>query len=106
VAALRLLFFSGQKKVARWEIIIPMGGLAVLGYTLYRYVVPYPVGALKWLPPICIIWVVGIVAYIFLRPDVARRAGELLTQEEGLSTATGREVLAEEVVQEREPTPV
>ena len=49
VGAIRLLFFSGPAKVRRWEIVIPIAGAIVLGYTLYRNVWPYPKGTGAWL---------------------------------------------------------
>ena len=42
IGAMKLLFFSGPAKVAAWQIVIPIGALLVLGYTIYRNVWPYP----------------------------------------------------------------
>jgi hypothetical protein len=36
VVALRLLFFSRRRAVAKWEVAIPVLGFVLLGYTLYR----------------------------------------------------------------------
>ena len=44
IGAMRLLFFSGDTTTRRWEIVIPLLALVVLGYTIYRNVVPYPTG--------------------------------------------------------------
>lgn len=84
--AIRLLFFSGQRKVRRTEIIIPILGLLVLGYTIYRNVLPYPTGPNAWFPVVCAAWILLAVLYVLLRPAVARRAGEKMTAEEGLGT--------------------
>ncbi|MGO8684108.1 MAG: APC family permease [Thermoleophilia bacterium] len=82
--AIRLLFFSKHRFVRRWEIVIPLAALVVLGYTIYRNVIPYPTGANAKLPVIFIAWIAVGVVYILLRPAVARRAGTLLASEEGL----------------------
>jgi amino acid transporter len=86
VGAIRILFFSKQKIARRWEIVIPIAALVVLGYTIYRNVIPYPTGANAKLPVIFIAWIAVGVVYILLRPAVARRAGKLLTSQEGLAT--------------------
>ncbi len=96
IGAIRLLFFSGQRKVAGWQIVIPFAALVVLGYTLYRNVFPYPslhtstggINASFWLPIACGAWVLLAVGLVLLRPSLARRAGGMLTAEEGL-TETG-----------------
>ena len=85
VGAIRILFFSGHKVVRTWEIIIPILALVVLIYTIYRNVYPYPTGANAKLPIFFIVWIAVGVVYILLRPGVAKRAGELLASEEGLS---------------------
>ena len=89
VGAIRVLFFSEEKLVRKWEIVIPILSLVVLVYVIYRNVVPYPTGANAKLPVIFIAWIAVGVVYILLRPAVARRAGELLTSEEGLEMKRG-----------------
>ena len=42
VGAIKFLFLSGTKRAASWEIIIPIVGIVVLIYTLYRNVIPFP----------------------------------------------------------------
>ena len=36
--------------VPMWQVIIPIAGLIVLGYTIYRNVWPYPSGDFAWFP--------------------------------------------------------
>lgn len=62
--------------------------LVVLGYTIFRNVVPYPTGAAAWLPVVCAVWLLAAVVGVMLRPELARRVGERLTSEEGLSATT------------------
>ena len=84
IGMVRLVFFTGQTVVRRWEIAIPILGLIVLGYTLFRNVWPLPVGVNWWGPSVAIAWfVVGIIG-VLARPGAPRRAGELLTRSEGL----------------------
>jgi amino acid transporter len=85
IGAMRLLFFSGQRRVPAWEIVIPILALIVLVYTLYRNVVPYPADAAAWFPVVCGGWLLLAVIYVLARPSVARRAGQRLTTDEGLA---------------------
>ena len=87
VGAVRLLFFAGPPRVNRAEIAIPVAALLVLGYTLYRNVIPYPTGPAAWFPVVCIAWIVLAVLFVLVRPSVARRAGEKLTADAGLAGA-------------------
>ena len=58
----------------------------MLGYTLYRNVWPLPTGVNWWGPSVAIAWLVVGIVWVLARPAATRRAGELLTQAEGLST--------------------
>ena len=52
---------------------------------------PLPTGVAWWGPSVAIAWfVVGIIG-VLARPAATRRAGELLTQDEGLSGTTDSE---------------
>jgi len=84
VGAMRLLFFGGRRLVPAWEIVIPILALLVIGYTLYRNVLPYPTGAAAWFPVVCGVWLLAAVLFVLARPRVASRAGQRLTREEGL----------------------
>ncbi len=90
IGAVRLVFFTGQRTVAWWEIVIPILAMVVLVYTIYRNVLPYPSGAAAWFPVVGGVWILLAVAVVALRPAVARRAGERLTAEEGLAAAAAR----------------
>ncbi len=86
IGAVRFLFFSGRRLVPAWEIVVPLAAIAVLGYTLYRNVWPYPEeGAARWLPVVCAVWILIGVLIVLVRPEATRRAGELLTRSEGLA---------------------
>ena len=97
----RLVFFPGRAgaerpggsgessprvgTVRRWEIVIPVLGIIVLGYTLYRNVWPLPTGVNWWGPSVAIAWLAVGIIWVLARPAATRRAGELLTQAEGLA---------------------
>jgi len=87
IGAVRFLFFSGKTKTAKWEIIIPIAGLLVLAYTLYRNVIPFPTsGAARAYPIAAGIWlVIGIVG-VLARPALANQIGNKLTADENLSS--------------------
>lgn len=86
IGVIWLLFVKRALPVRRWEIVIPLGALVVLGYTLYRNVIPYPTeGAARFFPIVAGAWLlVGVVA-ILLAPGMSRRLGQRLTESEGLS---------------------
>lgn len=84
IGAIKLLFFSGERRVAAWEIVIPILALLVLAYTLFRNIFPFPVGAAWWGPGLAIAWVVIALVGVLARPRAAERAGLLLSRAEGL----------------------
>jgi hypothetical protein len=86
IGAARLLFFSGRREVATWEVVVPALALVLIGYTLFRNVAPYPEGAAGLYPAVSAAWIVVGVVVVLARPAAARRAGQLLTTSEGLST--------------------
>ena len=77
--------------VRRWEIVIPVLGIIVLGYTLYRNVWPLPTGVNWWGPSVAIAWLAVGIIWVLARPAATRRAGEMLTQAEGLAGPAGSE---------------
>jgi amino acid transporter len=85
IGAVRLLFFSGPPRVNRAEIAIPVLALLVLGYTLYRNVIPYPTGPAAWFPVVCLVWIGLSLVVVLARPSVPRRAGARLTADSGLT---------------------
>jgi amino acid transporter len=86
----KLVFFSAASRAARpvreWEIVIPVVGVILLGYTLFRNLWPLPTGAGWWGPSVAIAWFVLAIAWVLARPAVASRAGAALTQAEGLAS--------------------
>jgi hypothetical protein len=88
VGALRLLFFSGRRAVAMWEVAIPVLGLVLPGYTLYRNVIPWPSGGALWGPGLAIATLTLITIVELARLRAARRAGAKLTRADGLGAGS------------------
>jgi amino acid transporter len=89
VGAARLLFFSGERHVAAWEVVVPFLALLLIGYTLLRNIYPYPTDAARWYPIIAAVWVIIGILLTFVRYAATRRAGERLMAEEGLAAEIG-----------------
>jgi amino acid transporter len=83
IGAAKLLFLSGERQVARWEVIVPFLALVVIGYTLFRNV------SAGWYPIIAALWIIVGIAITFVRKAAMRRAGEKLMAEEGLAPGSG-----------------
>jgi hypothetical protein len=65
--------------VPRWQVMIPLAAIVVLGYTLYRNVIPYPTeGPAQWFPIVAGGWLALAVLVVLLAPAVTRRVGERL----------------------------
>ena len=88
VGVTRLLFLSGTRQVAAWEVAIPVLALALLVYTLYKNVYPFPSGKAAVPPVLAVVWLAIGVVYVLAARGAAQRAGERLTADEGLSAQT------------------
>ncbi len=76
---------AGEPMKARAvEGVLPVAGVALLVYTIYRNVVPYPTGALAWLPAVAGVWLLVSIVAVFAAPSFSRRLGECLVADEGL----------------------
>jgi hypothetical protein len=82
-AAIRVLFFSGDSTVARWEIVIPVLAAVVLIYTLYKNV--HPAGEPNWEPITALVWLVLALVALVVAPGVTTRLGQRLAADEGLA---------------------
>jgi amino acid transporter len=78
-------------RAARLDFIVPVLGLIVLGYTLYRNVLPWPATtAGRVIAIMAIIWVLVAIAAIVAAPGRAARIGDRLAHDEGLVLSTGK----------------
>jgi amino acid transporter len=87
-----LLVFVRRRmpSVPVWQVIIPVAAVALLGYTLYRNVFPYPSsGPGHWYPIVTGGWLVVALIAVLALPGTARRLGAALTA--GLVSADKQE---------------
>jgi hypothetical protein len=89
IGAAKLLFYSGERQVVAWEVVVPFLALVVIGYTLFRNVYPYPPDAAALYPIIAAVWVILGILVTFVCYAATQRAGERLMAEEGLAAGTG-----------------
>jgi amino acid transporter len=84
-----LVFIRHKLEVPAWQIVIPIAGLIVLGYTLYRNVWPYPTGDAAWFPVTAGIWLLVAVIAVLAAPGTARKLGAALAAREGIKAPDG-----------------
>lgn len=80
-AGMTLLVFVQRKMpdVPAWQVIIPIAAFVLLGYTVYRNVIPYPSsGPGHWFPIVAGGWLLAAVVAVLLQPATARRLGTAL----------------------------
>jgi amino acid transporter len=86
IGAIRLVFVQRRMPVPMWQIVIPLAALLILGYTLYRNVIPYPSsGPPRWFPVVAGGWLLIAVIAVLVAPGVSRRLGRALAENEGIS---------------------
>ena len=72
----------------RLDYLVPVLALIVVGYTLYRNVLPWPTtGSGKIIVILAAVWVVAAVAGIFSAPRMTRRIATRFAHDEGLTVA-------------------
>jgi hypothetical protein len=58
-------------------VVIPVLALVMLGYTIYRNVLPYPTeGPARWFPVVAFGWLLLVAVVAVAMPGVARRLGQ------------------------------
>ncbi len=81
-----LVFVRRKLPVPMWQVVVPLLALVVLGYTLYRNVIPYPPsGPGRWFPVVAGGWLVVALVAVIVAPGFARRLGAALTASEGIA---------------------
>jgi amino acid transporter len=89
LGAARYLFFGGVKRVRQWEIVIPIAALAFLLYTLYHNIWPVPAHPYNLFPYIVGAWIALSLVAVLAIPGFARRMGNRLREEDGLTVEPG-----------------
>jgi amino acid transporter len=85
LGAIRFLFFGAVRRVAAWEIVVPLAAIAVVAYVVYRQMDPDGKGPSSlWNTSIgLIVPAVGILIALLI-PSLARNFGEHLREDDGL----------------------
>jgi amino acid transporter len=86
VGAIKFLFIDARR-VRRWEVFMPVLGIAFLAYTLYRQVVPVPASPYNFFPYVVVAYLVIGAVLVMAVPGMAARVGRGLAQSEGLEIA-------------------
>jgi amino acid transporter len=84
IGCIMLVFVRRKLQVPMWQIVIPIAGLVVLGYTLYRNVIPYPTGDGRWFPITAGVWLAAAIVAVIVAPRTARKLGAALAAREGI----------------------
>ena len=77
VCAFRLIA-GGLVRASKLELVLPIGGVAVAGYVLYRNLVPAPASPFDVFPYIVAAWLLVGLAIALAVPGLARRISERL----------------------------
>jgi amino acid transporter len=78
------------------DIVLPLGAIAICGYTIYKSVHPLPPSPMKYGPWVALIWfVIGVAIVIWLsltHPDRVRAFGSILGEGEAIPPGRDSEV--------------
>jgi amino acid transporter len=89
IGCIMLVFVRQKLTVPMWQIVIPIAGLVVLGYTLYRNVWPYPTGDGRWFPVTAGVWLAAAIVAVIVAPRTAHKLGAALAAREGIKAPDG-----------------
>ena len=74
IGCIKLLFVDRKMAVPMWEVVIPLAALVMLGYTMWRNVIPYPEdNPARWFPVVAFGWVLLVAVVMIASPGLARR---------------------------------
>ena len=74
IGCIKLLFVDRKMSVPMWEIVIPLAALVMLGYTIWRNVIPYPdANPAQWFPVVAFGWVLLVAVVMVASPGLARK---------------------------------
>jgi hypothetical protein len=82
MGAINHLFIKRRVHVPQAEVIIPVLGIAILGYVLYRNVWPVPAVPFNYIAYLTGAWLVLGFAIIMLAPGLAKTIGHNLLHDE------------------------
>jgi hypothetical protein len=82
VGAIKFLWVD-HRRVPLWQIVVPLIGMAFLGYTIYKQVSgqSFPYDRFPW---VVLAWLILSLVVVLAAPRFARRLGEGLARREGM----------------------
>ena len=90
IGASILVFVQHKLAVPAWQVVVPAAGIIVLGYTLYRNVIPWPAaGPPRWEVITSGVWLAVAIVAVLAAPGTARKLGAALTAREGIKAPDG-----------------
>ncbi|WP_222853723.1 APC family permease [Fodinicola acaciae] len=80
IGAIWLVFVRRKMSVPAWQIVFPIGAIALLGYTIYVNIIPYPTsGPARWFPVVAGGILLIAVIWVLAAPGLTSRLGARLT---------------------------
>ena len=74
IGCIKLLFIDKKMSVPTWEIVIPLAALVMLGYTIWRNVIPFPdANPGRALVIVAFGWVLLVAVAMIASPGIARK---------------------------------
>ena len=74
IGCIKLLFIDRKMSVPMWEIVVPLAALVMLGYTIWRNVIPFPdANPGRALVIVAFGWVVLVALAMVASPGLARK---------------------------------
>jgi amino acid transporter len=74
IGCIKLLFIDKKMSVPTWEIVVPLAALVMLGYTIWRNVIPFPdANPGRALVIVAFGWVLLVAIAMIASPGVARK---------------------------------
>lgn len=88
IGAVKFLFFGSKPRVPRYEIVIPILALLVLGLTLWLNL-SFDTTSIAFLYEVAVIaWLVIALVFVLVMPGLATRVGQGFERDEGLMSGT------------------
>lgn len=92
IGLVKLVLVDRLLSVPLWELVFPFLALIVLGYTIYRNVIPYPTsGPAQWFPVVAFGWLALLAIVVIAVPEVPRRLARGMASFESDAAANGRD---------------
>ena len=82
IGVINYMFIGRRVRVPRMEVIIPVVGIIILGYVLYRNVWPVPPVPFNYIAYMTGAWLVAGALIAMLAPGLAKTIGANLTREQ------------------------